>query len=249
MAPVINSLGQPVGEPLPDWHGALWPDGRTLQGRYCRLEVLDPGRHAETLHAAFSEDRTGELWTYMVDGPYAGFDEFLAALEEACSAQDVLYYAVVEAGSERALGRAAFLRIDPGMGSMEVGSIAYSPRLQRTVMATEAMYLMMRHAFDDLGFRRYEWKCDSLNAASRRAAERLGFSYEGLFRQAMVYKGRNRDTAWYAMVDGDWPRIRQGFERWLAPENFDADGRQLNSLRSLMKPPLHAATRTDRRGG
>ena len=236
MASTINSLNQPVGEPMPDWRGARRPDGRTLEGRYCCLEVLDPVRHAEDLYAAFSEDRTGELWTYMVDGPYSSFDTFLAAVEKAGTARGFLYYAVLEKSTGLALGRAAYLRVDPVMGNMEVGSIAYSPRLQRTNMATEAVYLMLRHAFDDLGYRRCEWKCDSLNAASRRAAVRLGFSYEGLFRQAMVYKGRNRDTAWYAMVDGDWPGIRQGVERWLEPENFDRLGRQKQPLRSLLDP-------------
>ena len=236
MDSTVNSPDQPVGEPLPDWRGARRPDGRMLAGRYCRLEVLDPGRHAEDLYAAFSEDRTGELWTYMADGPYSSFDTFLAAVEEAGAAQDFLYYAVLEKSTGLALGRAAFLRIDPEMGNLEIGSIAYSPRLQRTVMATEAVYLMLRHAFDELGYRRCEWKCDALNAASRRAAVRLGFSYEGLFRQAMVYKGRNRDTAWYAMIDGDWPRIRRGFERWLEPDNFDDLGRQKRPLRNLMDP-------------
>ncbi len=232
--PQKNHLGQPVGHPLPDWQGARRPGRVALQGRLCRLEALDPARHAEDLHAAYRQDPAGALWTYMTDGPYRSYDDFLGWVEAACVLDDPLYYAVVGADTGRALGRAAFLRIEPEMGCMEVGSIAYAPPLQRTAAATEAMYLMMRYAFDELGYRRYEWKCDALNEPSRRAARRLGFTYEGLFRQAMVYKGRNRDTAWYAMVDRDWPAIRTGFERWLDPGNFQDDGRQKRSLGSLL---------------
>jgi len=205
-----------------------------MRGRFCRLEAPDVLRHAEDLFAAYSADESGSLWTYMTDGPYSSFDEFVAGMELACASDDPLFYAVVERGSGKAVGRAAYLRIEPTVGSIEVGSIAYSPRLQRTPVATEAMYLMMQRAFDELGYRRYEWKCDALNEPSRRAAERLGFTYEGIFRQALVYKGRNRDTAWYAITDRDWPAIRRGFERWLDPANFDNQGRQQAALAALI---------------
>ena len=143
---------------------------------------------------------------------------------------DPLFHAIIDNQSGKAVGVAAFLRIDPANGVMEVGHINYSPRLQRTVMATEAMALMMRRVFDELGYRRYEWKCDSLNAPSRAAAKRLGFGYEGTFRQAIVYKGRNRDSAWFSITDREWPILRTEYDRWLAPDNFDAEGRQRSRL-------------------
>jgi RimJ/RimL family protein N-acetyltransferase len=229
-----NELGQPVGEPIPGWQTANRPDRSPMQGRFCRLEALDVLRHAKDLFAAHSADELGALWTYMAVGPYSSFDEFVAGMELACASDDPLFYAVVERGSGKAVGWAAYLRIEPTAGSIEVGSIVYSPRLQRTPGATEAMYLMMQRAFDELGYRRYEWKCDALNEPSRRAAERLGFTYEGLFRQALVYKGRNRDTAWYAIIDRDWPVIRRGFEHWLDPANFDTQGRQKQTLAAFI---------------
>lgn len=228
-----NEFGQPIGEPVADWHGCPAPAREIMRGRYCTLEPLDAEQHADDLFTAYSED-AGGLWTYLADGPYASREDFVEAMTLAAASSDPLYFAVVERASGRALGRAAYLRIQPPAGSIEVGSIAFAPRLQRTPAATEAMFLMMQRAFDELGYRRYEWKCDALNEPSRRAAERLGFSYEGLFRQALVYKGRNRDTAWYAIVDRDWPVIRRGFERWFDPANFDSVGRQKRSLSSCI---------------
>jgi RimJ/RimL family protein N-acetyltransferase len=230
----LNELGQPVGFPLPGWKGAKRPPRSPLEGRTCRLEPLDPARHAAALFAALAEDKEGRLWTYLPSGPFTDLAGYEAWLSARAAEDDRLTYAIVDKAAGAALGAASYLRIDPGAGSIEVGSIAYSPRLQRTAAATEAMYLMMRRVFEELGYRRYEWKCNALNAASRRAAERLGFTYEGLFRQAAVVKGRNRDTAWLSIIDGEWPALKRGFERWLDPANFDGAGRQRHSLGALI---------------
>jgi RimJ/RimL family protein N-acetyltransferase len=194
------------------------------------MEPLDPERHAAQLHAANATDRDGRMWTYLFTGPYASEAEYRAWAERSAASEDPLFFTILDAEG-RAVGVATFMRIDPAMGVIEVGNIAYSPLLQRTAAATEAMYLMMRRVFDELGYRRYEWKCDSLNAPSRAAAERLGFRYEGLFRQALVYKGRNRDTAWYSIIDQEWHALKSAFEAWLDPANFDAEGRQRSPLR------------------
>lgn len=203
-----------------------------LHGRYCRLEPLDAARHGAELHAANSLDRTGRMWTYLFSAPFDTEQEFIGWLEAREDSLDPLFFAIVDEVLGRATGLASYLRIDTTHGVIEVGHLAYSPLLQRTRAATEAMYLMMRNAFE-LGYRRYEWKCDALNAASRRAAERLGFRYEGTFRQAVVYKGRNRDTAWYSVIDSEWPARAAAFEAWLDPANFDADGRQRRPLRGV----------------
>jgi len=235
-----NDLGQPIGFEVADFTGAETPRALTLEGRYCRLEKLDPG-HSSDLYAALLDDETGALWTYLSEEPPASAAELEDWVNEASTLEDPLFYALIERVSGRCVGRAAYLRIAPAAGSIEVGSILYSPRLQRTAMATEAMYLMMQHAFEDLGYRRYEWKCDSLNEPSRRAAERLGFSFEGLFRQALVYKGRNRDTAWFSIIDVDWPAIRRGYEHWFDPANFDSEGRQKQTLASFITASREAA--------
>jgi RimJ/RimL family protein N-acetyltransferase len=229
----VNHLGQPIGASVADWSGALPPPRNALHGRYCRLEPLETS-HARALWDAYGLDAEHRNWTYLVHGPFASFDEFLEWVERARLTADPLFYAVLVSAGEgdsdaRAAGVAAYLRIAPDNGSIEVGHINFSPLLQRTRAATESMYLMMKHAFE-LGYRRYEWKCDELNGPSRAAAERLGLQYEGTFRQATVYKGRNRDTAWYATIDRDWPALRARFERWLAPENFDESGRQRSKL-------------------
>lgn len=225
MASHLNPLGQPIGEPVPDWTPPPPPSREPLVGRYCRLEPVDPARHAGPIHAANAFDRDGAMWTYLPYGPFESVAAYRDWMEKACLGDDPLFWAIVEVRTGEAIGVAAFLRIDRGNGVIEVGHLAFSPRLQRTPAATEAMFLMMRHAFD-LGYRRYEWKCDALNQRSRTAAERLGFLYEGTFRQAVVRKGHNRDTAWYSVVDREWPARRAAFERWLAPENFDAAGHQ-----------------------
>jgi RimJ/RimL family protein N-acetyltransferase len=230
-----NALGQPIGFPLPDWSPRPHPPRTPIEGRFCRVEPLDPERHAAQLFAANGEDKEGRNWTYLPRGPYASFAEYRSWAEAACRGDDPLFHAIIDIASGHAVGVAAYLNINAAVGVIEVGSITYSPLLQRRPAATEAMYLMMRRVFDELGYRRYEWKCDALNAASRAAALRLGFRYEGLFRQATVYKGRNRDTAWFSIIDGEWPPLRDAFERWLDPANFDAGGRQRRSLAALRK--------------
>jgi len=232
-APRLNDLGQPIGAPLPDWTRRPRPPRTVMQGRWCRVEPLDPARHAESLHAANSEDREGRNWTYLTTGPFASLADYRAWAEEAAAGEDPLFHAVVDAESGRALGVASYLRIQPELGVIEVGHINFAPPLQRSRLATESLYLMMARAFDELGYRRYEWKCDALNAPSRRAAERLGFRYEGTFRQAMIYRRRNRDTAWFSIVDSEWPAVKAAFQAWLDPANFDAEGRQRRRLEEL----------------
>lgn len=230
-----NEQGQPVGAPVPDWQPCPAPSKQLMEGRQCWLEPLQPSLHGEDLYRAFAADSEGHNWTYLPYGPFQGQADFQQWLEASCQGYDPQFYAVMDRRSGEAVGMASFLRIDRANGVIEVGHIHFSPRLQRTAMATETMYLMMHQVFEGLGYRRYEWKCDDLNGPSRRAAERLGFQYEGRFRQAVVYKGRNRDTAWYSIIDSDWPRLQQGFLQWLASDNFDADGRQKRSLQQCME--------------
>jgi RimJ/RimL family protein N-acetyltransferase len=201
-----------------------------MAGRYCRIERLAASTHADALFDANARDVEGRMWTYLPYGPFASAAEYRLWVESVQDKTDPMFFAIVARGE--AVGVASYLRTDLENGSIEVGHLAYSPGLQRSTAATEAMYLMMRHVFDDLGYRRYEWKCDSLNAPSRRAAERLGFTYEGTFRQALVRRGRNRDNAWFSIIDGEWPAVRDRFEMWLDPSNFDADGRQRRSIAS-----------------
>ncbi|HET7203813.1 MAG TPA: GNAT family protein [Steroidobacteraceae bacterium] len=214
---------------LEHWRAPAAPGRVPMAGRFCRLEPLAAALHADALHAANSVDAQGRMWDYMGYGPFVDRDAYRAWVEKCERSTDPLYFAIADAASGAPGGVASYLRIDPPNGVIEVGHLAYSPRLQRTPAATEAMYLMMRHVFD-LGYRRYEWKCNAQNASSRAAAQRLGFTFEGVFRQHMVVKGRNRDTAWFSILDTEWPRIRQGFERWLDPANFDATGHQRRSL-------------------
>jgi RimJ/RimL family protein N-acetyltransferase len=233
MTDLRNQLGQPVGAELLGWSARPLPPRTAMAGRFCTVVPLDPARHAAQLFAAYAEDRDGGMWTYLPRGPYASLDEYRAWAEAACRAEDPLVHAIIDSATGAAVGTAALMRIDPQSGVIEVGSITYSPRLQRRPAGTEAMYLMMRRVFDELGYRRYEWKCNSLNAPSRSAALRLGFQYEGLFRQAQVTRGRNRDTAWFSVIDSEWPALRGAFERWLDPANFDAAGQQRRGLASL----------------
>ena len=228
-----NALGQPVGAPVSDWVPRARPRHTPIEGRRCRLEALSVTQHAEALHAANALDREGRIWTYLPYGPFPTAELYAGWVESHQDRDDPLFYTIVDRSSERPLGVASYLRIVPEMGVIEVGHLCYSPALQRTVAATEAMYLMMRRVFDELHYRRYEWKCDALNAPSRSAAERLGFRYEGIFRNAVVSKGRNRDTAWYSIIDSEWPELRGAFEAWLSPDNFHASGEQRRSLAEL----------------
>lgn len=197
-------------------------------GRYVKLLPLNAAEHAADLWA-FARGHD-EIWTYLSDGPYSSPADFKRALEGKETGGGAVFLAIVPNSSGKAAGYASYMRIDPSNGVVEVGNVLMTPSLQRTTAATEAMYLMARHIFEDLGYRRYEWKCNASNAPSRRAALRYGFTFEGVFRQHMVVKGQNRDTAWYSMLDAEWPARKSAFEAWLDPENFDRQGRQLKSL-------------------
>jgi RimJ/RimL family protein N-acetyltransferase len=201
-----------------------------MPGQYCRLEPLDAERHATDLFASYAEAPDDRDWTYLFPERPADITAYHAYVTSAAASRDPLHFAIVDLASEKAVGTSAFMRIEPVHGVIEVGAVTYSRRLQRTRAGTEAMYLLMRRAFDEMRYRRYEWKCDSLNAPSIAAARRYGFQFEGIFRQAIVYHGRNRDTAWFSILDTEWPLIRDAFEAWLAPDNFDDRGRQRRSL-------------------
>lgn len=229
-----NPEKPPVGRSLAGWVSPETPPYDAIAGEYCVLEPLRV-EHAADLWRAYGKDRDDHDWTYLPDGPYADQRDFAEGVRAAAQRTDAQFYAIVVAG--QALGECAHLRINPAVGSIEVGHIHLSPTLQRQAAATEAMYLMMRRAFES-GYRRYEWKCDALNKRSRRAAQRLGFSYEGITRNAIIVKGRNRDTAWYACIDDEWPALRVAFDRWLAADNFDGDGVQRVSLTELTAPVL-----------
>jgi len=237
MGPTLNHLGQSVGFSVPDWVPPPLPPREPMKGRWCRLEPLDPNRHAAALFEANAADVDGRSWTYLAYGPFRTLSDYRTWMDAACLGDDPLFFAILDATDGQAAGVASYLRITPAAGSIEVGHIHYSPRLQRSPAATEAMYLLMKRAFE-LGYRRYEWKCNALNAASRAAAQRLGLSFEGMFRQAAVSKGRNRDTAWYAAIDQEWPALRGAFLEWLDPSNFDGDGRQRTRLADLTRPFL-----------
>lgn len=232
--PVTNEFGQPVGLPVPGWSPPPFPARATIEGRYCRLEPLEPEHHATDLHLANCLDAGGRNWTYLPVGPFNSLESYRDWMSAFCLGDDPMFFAVVERGSGKPYGVASFMRITPAAGSIEVGHIHFSERMKRTPIATEAIYLMMKKAFD-LGYRRYEWKCDALNAPSRAAAARFGFRFEGIFRQATVYKGRTRDTAWYSIIDGEWPGVRKAFETWLDPGNFDEQGKQKVRLAELMQ--------------
>ncbi len=232
-----NHLGQPIGFALPNWIPPSFPPRVPLEGRFCRLEPLDPEVHAESLFVANALDTENRQWTYLAYGPFETLEHYRAWMETACRTTDPLFYAVRDHVTNRAVGVGSFLRIEPHQGCIEIGHLNFSFLLQRTPASTEALFLMIDQAFA-LGYRRCEWKCDSLNAPSRAAAQRLGFSFEGIFRQATVYKKRNRDTAWYAITDKDWSALREVFLTWLNSANFDEQGKQRIRLSDLTGPLL-----------
>jgi RimJ/RimL family protein N-acetyltransferase len=229
---------------LAGWTARPRPQALVLQGRWCRLERLDSARHGEALFEASVAAGAEERFRYLFEPPPATRAVFDDWLNRAAAGEDPLFYAVIDPATGRAEGRQALMRITPEHGVIEIGSILWGPRIARTRIATEALYLFAAHAFDALGYRRFEWKCDALNEPSRRAALRFGFTFEGIFRQHMVVKGKNRDTAWFAITDAEWPAIRAGFERWLDPENFDAQGGQLLSLGEARHSASAAAAAT-----
>jgi len=217
-----------LGARVPNWTAPVSPAGELiLDGRYARLEALDADRHAALIYRAF--DGQDAVWDYMPYGPFSSAAQYHRWVRDAAGQPDPFFLAIYDKDQERWGGVASYLRVKPEAGSIEVGHIAMAPLLQRTRAATEAMALMMRWAFQ-AGYRRYEWKCNALNLASRRAAQRLGLSYEGVFRQAAVIKGRNRDTAWFAAIDSEWPALSEAYRVWLDPTNFDKDGRQIERL-------------------
>jgi RimJ/RimL family protein N-acetyltransferase len=235
----FNELGQPIGFALPDWKAPPFPPHDSKPGRYARLEPLRAASHARDVYDAQADDPSDERWTYSFSGPFADLAAYEAWMKDAESSRDPQHYAIVDVASGRAVGTAAYLRIDPRHGVIEVAHIYFSPRLARTRAATESIYLFVAHAFS-LGYRRFEWKCDSCNLPSRAAATRFGFTYEGTFRQAIVNKGRNRDTTWFSIIDRDWNGgLKAAYERWLDPANFE-DGAQKSRLSELTAPFVHA---------
>lgn len=225
----INKHDQPVGAALKNWQPSARPQRTVMIGHFCRLEPLMPELHGGQLFEAFAKD-DGSNWTYLPYGPFDSFEQFNQWLLENGCGDDPQFYAVVDNNTDQAVGLASYLRIEPETGVIEVGHIHFSPLIQRTSLATETMFLMMQRVFDELGYRRYEWKCDNCNGPSKQAALRLGFSFEGVFRQATMYKGRNRDTAWFSMLDGEWPELKLKYQRWLSVDNFDRHGQQKNAL-------------------
>ncbi|WP_424819963.1 GNAT family N-acetyltransferase [Salinisphaera sp.] len=233
MCIVNNAYGQPIGPAVIDWTPPPAPPREIMAGRFCRLEPLSPARHADALYDQIARDADPSGWTYLAYGPFGSASAYHRWVADVAAGDDPLFFAIIDVASGRAVGVASYLRIDPANGVIEVGHLHFTHRLRRTPAATEAMAIMMRRAFE-LGYRRYEWKCDALNAPSRHAAERLGFRFEGIFRQAVVYNGRSRDTAWFSIIDREWPAVEAALAAWLAADNFDAEGRQRRSLRDLM---------------
>ena len=215
---------------LSTWKGVPRPDRVTLDGRYARLEPLDPVRHGKDLLASGRQPGADDRFRYLPDEPAADLAALTPWLEKAATSTDPLFFAVIDRETGRAEGRQSLMRIEPAHGAIEIGHILWGPAIARTRVVTEALYLSGSHVFDTLGYRRFEWKCHNLNEPSKRAAQRFGFTFEGVFRQHMVVKGRNRDTAWFAMTDGDWPRLKAGYEAWLRPENFDENKQQRSKL-------------------
>jgi RimJ/RimL family protein N-acetyltransferase len=235
--PEVNEFGQQVGEPVEGWEPRPRPEPVTLAGRYVRVVPLTSAHYTDLFKATCGSG-DGALWTYRpIARPTTLPDLWMHLAKVLESPTDVTFSLVPREGeyAERPAGLASYLRVEPGTGQIEVGGVLFARGLQRTRAATEAIHLLMRHAFEDLGYRRFEWKCDSLNEPSRRAAARLGFTYEGRFRHHMVVKGRNRDTDWFSVTDAEWPRVRAAHQRWLDPANFDAEGRQRSSLSELTR--------------
>jgi RimJ/RimL family protein N-acetyltransferase len=211
-------------------HAAPRPERIIIDGRYVRLAPLDPLKHTDDLYAASHGDDKHVIWQYLFEPPFADYAAFKAHIERKAASDDPLFYAIIDKSSGKAVGYATLMRIDVTHRVIEVGNIMYGTPLQKTPGATEVQYLLMRYVFETLGYRRYEWKCNALNAPSRRAADRFGFSFEGIFRQHMIVRGRNRDTAWYSILDTEWPKQKRAFEAWLDPDNFNPQGRQIKRL-------------------
>ena len=227
----VNEYGQMIGEAMEDYTPGALPSIDFLEGRYARIEALSVDKRAEDLLAVYGPDTPREMWTYLFQEPVADMEELVSLLNQMLDRKDRFFYAILDREMGKALGTFSLMRIDQANRTIEVGAVTFSPALKQTRMGTEAHYLLARYVFEELNYRRYEWKCDALNLPSRKAAERLGFVYEGTFRQAVIYKGRTRDTDWLSMIDKDWPQVKARLETWLAPKNFDKNGQQIKSLR------------------
>lgn len=239
----INIFGQPTGAALENWQARTFPEPVTLTGQYCRLEPLNVAQHTGHLYQAFHPAAGNPaFWTYLSVGPFDDAQSFSAFIRTAAASRDPLFFVVVDLRSERAVGLLSLMRTDVRNGVTEVGNVMFSPSLQRTPLSTEAQFLLMQYVFSVLKYRRYEWKCDSLNAPSRNAALRLGFQFEGIFRQAVVYKGRSRDTAWFSVIDRDWPALKTAFQRWLSAGNFNPQGEQHCRLQQMIQAAQAAVT-------
>ena len=243
-----QATSAPLGEPVDATPARRPARDLRLEGRHVVLVPLDPAAHGDALHAGAHGPESEGIWRYLFQAPFADRAAFDAHLDAAAKGSDPFFLTILDKATGRAVGHATYMRIEPTHRVIEVGNILYTPALQRTPGGTEAMYLMARHAFEDLGYRRYEWKCNALNAPSRRAALRYGFQFEGIFRRHMIVKGLNRDTAWFSMIEEEWPARRQAFERWLAPENFDAAGRQRLALAALNAESIPGADGLRRAG-
>ena len=227
----VNEYGQMIGESVVGHTSGKLPAIDFLEGRYARIEALSVEKHAEDLLAVYGPDTPREMWTYLFQEPVADREELVNLLNQMLARKDRFFYAILDRETGKSLGTFSLMRIDQNNRVIEVGTVIFSPELRGTRIGTEAQYLLARYVFEELNYRRYEWKCDALNLPSRRAAERLGFVYEGTFRQAVIYKGRTRDTDWMSIIDKDWPRVKARLEAWLHPENFDKNGQQIKSLR------------------
>jgi len=222
------------GEVLVNWRVPPWPDAKPLEGRFVRLERLDADRHAADLHRANSSDAEGLIWKYLGYGPFSSVSGYHHWAREMAALKDPHFFVLIDTETGHAGGVMSLMRISPESGSIEVGHINIAPELQRRPAVTEAIFLLMRWVYEN-GYRRFEWKCDAANLRSRRAAERFGFSYEGVFRQHLIVRGRNRDTAWFACIDKEWPALKEAYQSWLSPTNFDGNGRQIESLADLTR--------------
>lgn len=228
-----NEFGQLIGYPVNNWKEARFPDGGSLNGKYCKLMPLDIKKHADDLYTSLCEPFEFSDWTYLPqpENPFENKEAYASYLDEISNGVDPYQYAIIDGFSGKAIGTVALMRIDQSNGVIEIGYVTFSNRLKRTRMATEAIYLLIKYSFESLGCRRVEWKCNNLNEASKKSALRFGFKFEGVFRQAAVVKGHNRDTAWFSMLDHEFNNIKSGFENWLSDSNFSASGEQINPLR------------------
>lgn len=231
-----NQYGQPVGQPLPDWTERPFPEKKSIQGQYCTLEPLQADKHAPSLYRAYQHAPDGRDWTWLPIGPFKDFNDYFTHAKQFENSTDQVHYAIIDHKNQHAIGSIALIKIDTLNGSIEMGFVLYSPLLKKTVIATEAQFLLMQYVFDELKYRRYEWKCDHLNEPSRKAALRLGFNYEGTLRNLIVYKGRSRDTSWFSLLDHEWPANKAVLQSWLDPNNFDQNGQQIKPLQYFRTP-------------